>query len=68
MLCKLGAELGLTPPARTRIHVEPQHSKSNETAKRIFRTQKEKMAPIAAPSVLTNAPLLANGRLYLALI
>jgi P27 family predicted phage terminase small subunit len=36
MLCKLGAELGLTPASRTRIHIETPATPEQATARRIF--------------------------------
>jgi P27 family predicted phage terminase small subunit len=38
MLCKLGAELGLTPAARARIHIEPERAGKDADAVRIFGT------------------------------
>lgn len=36
MLCRLGAELGLSPAARTRIQIEPDEKKTDQTAERMF--------------------------------
>lgn len=37
MMCKIGGELGLSPAARTRIHVEPpDKSAADRTAERMF--------------------------------
>ena len=36
MMCKLGGELGLSPAARTRIHVEPEKTETDRTSERMF--------------------------------
>jgi P27 family predicted phage terminase small subunit len=36
MLCKLGGELGLSPAARTRIHVEPEKTQADRNSERMF--------------------------------
>lgn len=36
MMTKLGGELGLSPAARTRIHVEPAKTDSNKNSERMF--------------------------------
>lgn len=36
MLCKLGAELGLTPASRSRIHVPEQFDRGDSREKRLF--------------------------------
>lgn len=36
MMCKLAGELGLSPAARTRIHVEPENNAADRTAARMF--------------------------------